>query len=63
MNCFYNFIRYSLCVLVFVPPWWFIGRVFASHTEDIGVRSPDRDRPKTLKQIVTAPLTNARQQV
>ena len=29
----------------------------------IGIRTPYRDRPKSLKQVVTGPLSNARQQI
>ena len=36
-------------------------RTFASHAEG-WVLNPSRDRPKSYKQVVTAPLLNARQQ-
>ena len=36
-------------------------RAFASHAEG-WVLNPSRDRPKSYKQVVTAPLLNARQQ-
>ena len=41
---------------------WLNGRTFASHAGDWG-SMPGRDRPKSLKQVVTVPLTSARQQV
>ena len=44
------------------PPRWRKGRSFASHTGDRG-SIPGRDKPKSLKQVMTAPLPNARQQV
>ena len=37
-------------------------RVFAWHAVDWDL-TPGRDRPKSLKRVVTAPLPNARQQV
>mgnify|MGYP003683533513 CR=1 FL=1 len=39
-----------------------VGRAFASHAEDLD-SIPGRDRPKSFKQIVTAQLSNAWQQV
>ena len=40
---------------------WRIGRALALHAEDLG-SIPGRDKPKSLKQVVTAaPLPNARQ--
>ena len=43
-------------------PWWHRGRAYALHAGDQGsiIR---RDRAKSLKQVVTAPLPNALQQV
>ena len=41
---------------------WLNDRAFASHAEDRGW-IPGGDRPKTLKQVVTAPMHNTRQQV
>ena len=41
---------------------WLIGRGFASHAGD-GISIPGSDRHKLLKQVVTAPLPNALQQV
>ena len=41
---------------------WRSGGVFASHAGDQG-SIPDRDKFKSLKQVVTAPLLNARQYV
>ena len=38
------------------------GRAFAWHSRDQG-SIPGRERPKSLKQVVTAPLPNALQQV
>ena len=38
------------------------GREFAPHVGDRG-SIPGREMPKSLKQVVTAPLPNARQQV
>ena len=43
-------------------PRWRRGRSFASHVGDLG-SIPGRDQPKSLKQVVTAPLPNARQQM
>lgn len=39
-----------------------VGRAFASHAEDLG-SIPGCDGPKSFKQIVTAQLSNAWQQV
>ena len=39
---------------------WRIGRALALHAEDLG-SIPGRDKPKSLKQVVTAPLPTARQ--
>ena len=47
---------------VCLPPRWRTGRAFASHAGDRD-SIPDRDRPKSLKQVVTVRLPNARQQV
>ena len=44
------------------PPRCLSSREFASHDEDRG-SNPGRDRPKSLKQVVTAPLLSARQEV
>ena len=44
------------------PPQWHSGRTFVSLAGDRG-SIPGRDIPKTLKQVVTAPLPNARQPV
>ena len=45
------------------PPRWLSGRAFTSHVGEIRDRPPGRDIPKSFKQIVTAPLPIARQQV
>ena len=47
---------------VYGPQWWRSGRAFPSHAGDRGSIS-SRDRPKSLKRVVTAPLPNARGQV
>ena len=50
----------------FLPTQWLSGIVVASHAGDrAGDRSsiPGRDRPKSLEQVVTDPLANARQKV
>ena len=39
--------------------WWRSGRALASHAGGRG-SIHDRDRPMSLKQVVTAPLPNAR---
>ena len=44
------------------PPRWRRGRALASHAGERG-SIPGRDKPKSLKQVVTAPLPNARQKV
>ena len=41
-----------------MPEWRRSGRAFASHVGDRG-SIPGRDRPKLLKQVVTAPLPSA----
>ena len=46
----------------FRPPRWRRGKAFASHAVDRG-SIPGRERPNSLKQVVIAPLPNARQQV
>ena len=43
-------------------PWWPSGRVFALHVGDRD-SIPGRDRPKSFKEAITAPLPSARQQV
>ena len=43
-----------------VPPRWRRGRAFASHAGDRG-SIPSGDRPKSKKQVATAPLPNALQ--
>ena len=40
---------------------WLSGRLFNSHAGDRG-SNPGCDTPKSLKQVVTAPLSSARQQ-
>ena len=40
---------------------WCSGRAFAAYAGDQG-SIPDQNRPKTLKQVVSAPQSNARQQ-
>ena len=45
-----------------LPLLWRSGRAFTSHAGD-RCSIPGRDRPKSLKQVVTVQLTNARQQV
>ena len=52
----WNVLLYSL------PQQWCSGRVLASQTRDLGSIS-SRDRPKSLKQVMTAPLPNAQQKV
>ena len=44
------------------PPQWLKGRAFASFAGNRG-SIPGRDRPKSLKQVVTAALPNARQEM
>ena len=51
-----------LFVRVDSPPQWCSGRAYASHAGDRGLIL-GWDRPESLKQEVTAPLPNARQQV
>ena len=53
--------RSQFCTQCYKPPRWLSGRAFASCAGDRGL-IPGRDRPKSLKQVVTAPLPNARQQ-
>ena len=36
---------------------------FAPQAEGLGFRNLDHDRPKSLKQVLTVPLLNARQKV
>ena len=43
-------------------PWWPSGRVFALHVGDRD-SIPGRDRPKSFKEVIKAPLPSARQQV
>ena len=38
-------------------------RAFALHARKVGCLIPSLDRPKTLEQVLTAPLPNALQQV
>ena len=49
-------------IIINWPPRWISGRAFASHTRDPG-SIPSRDMLKSLKQVVTAPLPSARQQM
>ena len=49
---------YYYVINFYKPPWWRRGRAFASHAGDRG-SIPGRDGPKSLKQVVTAPLSNA----
>ena len=45
-----------------VPPQWLRGIAFTSHAGNRG-SIPGRERPNSLKQVVTAPLLNAWQRV
>ena len=47
-------------VLFLKPLQWLSGRAFAPHTGDLGSIT-GHDSPNALKQVVAAPLTNARQ--
>ena len=51
----------ELSLSVPTPPRWRNVRAFASHAGDRG-SIPGRDRPNSLKQVVTAPLPNTWQQ-
>ena len=59
---FHVFVNMNFCnvLLYFLPPRWRIGRAFPSHAGYLG-SIPSRDRPKSLKQVVTVLLPNTRQ--
>ena len=45
-----------------IPPRWGSDTAFASHAE-YRASIPGRERPKSFKQVVTAPLPHSRQKV
>ena len=45
------------------PRWWRSGLERSLSIWKVGCSNPSRDRPKSYKQVVTAPLPNARQYV
>ena len=54
----------QLVYLLQKAPRWKRSRLERSlRTRKVGRLNPSRDRPKSLKQVVTVPLLNAQQQV
>ena len=55
--------KVSICILSVEPTRWRSPLERAPRMRKFGCSNPSHGRPKSEKQVVTAPLLNARQQV